>query len=120
VRIIGDGWFALDPDAFFEPQPRRLTDASDPLAEGITDISTPYQRPEALGDGWVRARATFRIDPREDRLRLALSAPGIASRSGAVDIRAVRLTYRRPPLSWAEWRRVVREELRNAWQRLGL
>lgn len=120
VRIVGDGWFALEQDAFFEPQPRRLTDASDPLAEGVTDIHTAYQKPENVGDGWYRARATFVLDPREERLRFALSAPGIASRTGAVDIRAVRLTYKRPPRSGAEWRRVLTEELRNAWYRLGL
>ncbi|MEN9558721.1 MAG: hypothetical protein RL141_1090 [Candidatus Parcubacteria bacterium] len=118
VRIIGDGWFAFSPEAFFEPQPRRLTDASDPLAEGVTDIRTPYMRPEDLGDGWVRARATFQLDPRADRVRLALSAPGVLSRSGAVDIRRVRLTYRRPPRSWPEWRRVITEELRNAVRRI--
>lgn len=118
VRIVGDGWFALSPEAFFTPQPRRMTDGSDPLAEGVTTIHTPYLRPLALGDGWFQATTTFQLDPREDRLRFALAAPGILSRTGAVDIRNIRLTYRRPPLSWEEWQRVLKEELRNAWYRL--
>lgn len=118
VRLIGDGWFSFSPDAWFAPQPRRITDGSDPLREGMTRIVTPYQRPEAIGDGWYRAKAVFALDPTQDTLRIALSTPGIVSRNGAVDIRHVRLTYQRPPLSWDEWRRVVWLEVRNAWRRL--
>lgn len=118
VRIIGDGWFAFSPDAWFAPQPRRITDASDPLNEGVTAVRTPYVRPVALGDGWYRGNATFPLTPDQDRVRLALSAPGLLTRAGAVDIRRVRLTYRRAPLSWNEWWRVLREEARNALRRL--
>ena len=118
IRIIGDGWFAFSPDAWFAPQPRRLTDASDPVREGVTSVLTPYRKPEDLGDGWYRGRAIFKLTPDQDRVRLALSAPGLLTRAGAVDIRHVRLTYRRAPLSWDEWWRVVREEARNAVRRL--
>lgn len=118
VRVVGDGWFSFTPDAWFAPQPRRMTDATDPVKEGITHVVTPYERPQDIGDGWVRAVARFRLEPSQDRIRLALSAPGLLSRSGAVDIRRVTLTYRRPPLSWNEWWRVVRHEAVNAIRRL--
>lgn len=117
VRIIGDGWFALAPNAFFTPQPRRVTDAMDPAAEGIAAVLTPYERPRPLAGGWYVARARFALDPSQDRIRLALSVPNIFTRAGAVDIRRMRLTYRRPPLSWSEWWRVIRQEAVNAWKR---
>jgi hypothetical protein len=118
IRVIGDGYFAFAPESFFVPQPRRVTSFTDPDAEGIDAILTPYERPEDLGDGWYRGTASFAIDPARDHLRFALSAPALLTRAGAVDIRRVRLTYRRPPLSFSEWLRIVRQELANAWRRV--
>jgi hypothetical protein len=118
VRIIGDGWFAFSRDAFFSPEPRRVTDQTSLDREGINGVLAPYVRPESLGDGWYRATISLALDPSLDHVRLALSAPGITSRSGSVDIRRVTLTYTRPPLSWNEWFRVVRQELANAWHRI--
>lgn len=118
VRIVGDGWFSFSPAAFFAPQPRRITDASDPQAEGIQAVLTPYVRPVDLGEGWKRATLRFHLDPSQDHIQLALSVPGIASRNTSVDIREVHLTYRRPPLSWSEWWRVLRREVSNALHRL--
>jgi hypothetical protein len=118
VRVVGDGWFALTQSAFFTPEPRRVTDQLDPLAEDLLGILTPYERPQALGDGWYRGRVSFSLMPGEDRVRLALSTPGIGNRSGAVDIRRVTLTYTRPALSRDEWWRRVRQEFVNGWYRL--
>jgi hypothetical protein len=118
IRVIGDGYFAFAPESFFVPQPRRVTSFTDPDAEGIDAILTPYERPEDLGDGWYRGTASFSVDPARDHLRFALSAPALLTRAGAVDIRRVTLTYRRPPLSFSEWLRVVRQELANAWRRV--
>ncbi|MBD3251600.1 hypothetical protein GF380_04080 [Candidatus Uhrbacteria bacterium] len=117
LRVVGDGWFAFEPKAFFAPHPRRLTSWTDPEAEGIDAILTPYTRPEPLEDGWYRTSVNFDIDPRNDHLRFAVSAPNIETRGGAVDIRHVRLTYRRPPLSGSEWWRVLKMEIMNALRR---
>jgi hypothetical protein len=118
MRIIGDGWFSFSADAWFAPQPRHITDATDPAAEGITRVLTPYERPEDLGGGWYRAHASFALDPAQDVFRMALSAPGLLTRSGAVDIRRVTLTYQRPSLYGDEWWYVIRQEAVNAWRRL--
>ncbi|OGL79103.1 hypothetical protein A3E39_02560 [Candidatus Uhrbacteria bacterium RIFCSPHIGHO2_12_FULL_60_25] len=118
MRVIGDGWFSFTPEAFFAPQPRRVTDFTDPDREGIDAILTPYIRPVAIGDDWYRATVRFAIDPTSDHLRLALSAPNVLTRAGAVDVRRFRLTYRRPPLTWSEWWRVLRQEAVNAWRRM--
>jgi hypothetical protein len=118
IRIIGDGYFALAEDVFFLPEPRRVTAWLDPEREGIDAIVTPYVRPQALGDGWYLASLSFRPDPQDDELRFALSVPGIAERAGAVDIRRIRLTYRREPLSWSAWWKLIRQEGRNALSRL--
>jgi hypothetical protein len=53
-----------------------------------------------------------------DTLRFVLSAPGIASRLGAVDIRNISVAYRRPALSFDAWWGVLRQEAVNAWHRL--
>lgn len=118
VRMIGDGFFAFTPEAFFVPQPRRVTVFTDVEREGIVGVITPYQRPIALGDGWYRSTLRFALDPSRDHVRFALSAPGVLEYGTAVDIRRVRLTYRRPSLSWSEWLRVLRIEAANAWHRL--
>jgi len=118
IRVIGDGWFAFKPEAFFAPHPRRITAWTDPDTEGIDAVVTPYARPTPLEDGWYRGTVRFKLDPARDHSRFALSAPGLLTRAGAVDIRRVTLTYRRPPLSASEWFRVVRQEIANAWHRI--
>ncbi len=119
IRFIGDGWFALQPGAFFEPKPKRFTDGTNLSLEGIHGVLTPYVQPQELGDGWYRAHFTFPLtDPSMDTLRFVLSSPGIASRLGAVDIRNVAIRYERPAMSFRAWFHVLRQELANAWHRI--
>lgn len=118
MRFVGDGYFAFRPDAFFEPKPRRLTDGTDLDAERIDAVLTDYTRPEDLGDGWYRSTFRFALNPTLDRLRFVLSAPGVVARSAAVDVRRIKLEYRRPAANYADWFRVLRQELANAWHRL--
>ncbi|MEO5928270.1 MAG: hypothetical protein ABIO72_06090 [Patescibacteria group bacterium] len=118
IRFVGDGWFALRPEAYFDPKPKRLTDATDLDAEHINGILTSYTAPDELGDGWYRAKQTFTLDPSLDRLRFVLSAPGVLSRVGAVDIRRVNLTYHREALTFSGWIDLVHREIVNAWHRL--
>jgi len=118
VRFIGDGYFALRPEAFFEPQPRRLTDGTDLNAERMDAVLTDYAKPEDIGNGWFRATFRFSLNPTLDNLRFVLSAPGVVARSAAVDVRRVILEYRRPAASLDDWFRVLRQELANAWRRL--
>jgi hypothetical protein len=118
VRIVGDGYFSFTPKAFFVPQPRRVTVFTDPNAEGIRAILTPYKRPQAIGNGWYRTTIHFALDPSRDHSRFALSIPGALANNASLDIRRVVLTYKRPPLDLKEWFHVVRQELVNAWRRL--
>lgn len=118
MRVIGDGFFALREEAFFEPKPRRLSDGTNLVRDRIDAVLTPYARPEALGDGWFRARAEFILDPSLDRLRFVLSAPGVSARAAAVDIRRIDVTYRRKAFSPDDWWRILARELANAWHRL--
>ncbi len=118
IRIISDGFFALTESAFFEPEPRRLKPETHGLQEGLEAVLTDYQSATDLGDGWVLARATFQIPENADMLRFVLSAPGIRSRAGAVDIRKMTLTYRRPPMNFRGWWNILYSEARNAYHRL--
>lgn len=118
VRLIGDGYFAVDPSALYLPKPRRLTDASRPLEEGIRAVLTPYRGAAPLSDGWLVATTTFALDGMQDRPRLTLSLPGILGRQATLDIRAATLEYQRPPLSWDEWWQVVKRELVSVWRRI--
>lgn len=118
VRLIGDGYFSVTERALYLPKPRRLTDASRPLEEGILAVLTPYQGAQQREDGWLAATTTFVLDGFQDRPRITLSLPGVLSREGALDIRAATITYQRPPLSWKEWWRVVRREMAQVWRRL--
>lgn len=118
IRLVSDGFFALEQDAFFELQPRRLTPETDGIAEGLTAVRTDYEKSEDLGDGWRRARMTFDVPPNAETVRLVLGASGIASRAGSVDVRRIKITYRRSSMSLSNWQSVMMSELRNAWRRL--
>lgn len=119
VQIFGDGFFAFEPEASFLPKPRRLTDQSDPMSEGITVIKTPYLPPEVLQDGWVRLSATVPLAKETNRLRWTLGLPGITTRNGSVDIRGAQLTYTRRPLrTLNDWKLFIRREAAAAWHRL--
>jgi hypothetical protein len=117
VRVIGDGFFALDPTAEFAPRPRRLTVDADPAGEGITAVLTPYEQPVALGDGWYRVSAHFALWNTTDQ-KFSLALPSIISRDGAFDIRAASISYHRPPLSMSQLLVTLRRELRAILDRL--
>jgi hypothetical protein len=118
VRMLGDGFFALDRDAAFFPRPRRLTPEADPAAEGIVAVLTPYIPATDLGDGWWHVEASWNIASATDALKFSLGLPGIVTRNGAFDIRRMTLTYRRPPIGFSELLSQLRRELSAAWHRL--
>jgi hypothetical protein len=118
VRFVLDGFAAFRRDAFFEPKPRRFTDGTDVDAEGIDAVITPYVMPELLADGWYRATYHIALEPQMDTLRFVLSAPGIASRLGSIDVRRVEIAYGRPAEHLLDWLKTMRQELANAWNRL--
>lgn len=118
VRLIADGYFALEESALFLPNPRRLTAESRPKEEGIVAVITPYLKPKTLSQGWYKASASFRMMGDPDTIKFSLAAPGIRSRSGAIDIRDFTISYTRPALSWKEWVQSVRREIISAWKRL--
>lgn len=118
VRFIGDGFFALSSQAFFEPKPRRLTDATEMNADGLVAVVTPFVRPSELGDGWYRAQARFALRPGQEQLRFVLSAPGMAARAAAVDIKKIRITYARDQRDAQTWWNILRQEVAQAWRRL--
>jgi hypothetical protein len=118
IRFVADGYFAFSPEAFFEPLPRRLAPETNGKAEGLQAVLTSYSRVEDLGDGWKRARLSFPVTKELDTLRFVLSAPGIASRAGSVDIRHITLTYHRDPVSLKTWWSLLLAEAKRAWHRL--
>lgn len=120
VRIISDGFFALSEDAFFEPEPRRLKPETHGINEGLEAVLTDYKGVEKLENGWVKAKAVFKIPTDADMLRFVLSAPGLRSRAGAVDIRKMTITYRRAPMNMQTWWQVMYNEARNAYHRMWL
>ncbi|MFA5129480.1 MAG: hypothetical protein WC477_01010 [Patescibacteria group bacterium] len=117
LRIVGDGYFSLRQNAFFVPQPRRVTASMQPQQEGIYAIASPYERPAVFDDGWMSSTIHFTIEPSQDIIRFVLSAPGIQSGS-SVDIRRIRLKYHRPPYRLNEWVHLIRQEMVNAWRRI--
>ncbi len=118
VRLISDGFFALSESAYFEPEPRRLKPETNGTAEGLKAVLTDYKKIEQLNDGWMRAKADFTIPESADMIRLVLSAPGIGSRAGSIDIRSIKFTYIREPMNWKTWWQVLYKEIKNAWNRL--
>lgn len=118
MRFIGDGWFALRPEAYFVPKPKRFSAGTELDKEGVRTVLTDYQKPTVLSDGWLQSTFEYEIEPQVDGLRFVLSSPGIASRMGAVDIRKISIRYTRPIQGWSDWWKIVKHELANAWRRL--
>lgn len=118
VRVIGDGYFALEESALFFPSPRRLTAESDPAKEGIRAVLTPYKKPVPKDGAFSFATAAFDVSGQGDKLQFSLAAPGIDRTNGAVDIRRVSLAYSRPPLTIGEWFERMKQEIRLALARL--
>lgn len=120
MRYIGDGFFAFDPAQLFLPMPRRFTDASDPLTEGIDAILTSYERPTVLNDGWVRVRVEFALPIPHEREKISFTAPGLFARGGAIDVRDVGIEYQRSPFTFAEMGDILFREMHAAWKRIWL
>lgn len=120
MRIIGDGFFAFSPQALFLPSPRRLTDASDPLGEGIQAVITPYVAPTRTDDGWWRVLLNTSISPQDARPKLTMAAPGILSRQGSIDIRYAELTYLRTVSSFTDWLPIMRAQAHRILKRFAL
>lgn len=119
IRLLGDGFFAFDRDRLFYPVPRRLTDDSDPIAEGVQVIYTSYIPPLDLGGGWKKIQEHFPLNTEAGQsIRVTMSAPGIHDRNGTVDVRAGTIRYIRPALNWHAWFLILQRELRAAWHRL--
>lgn len=118
ARLVLDGYYALDRAAFFEPQPRKLAPETDAQAEGLEAVITPYQRSYSAGNGWRKSVLTFQIPENSENVRLVLSAPGVASRAGAVDVHNVQVTFIRDPITWNNWWKLILSELKAAWRRL--
>lgn len=119
LLLYGDGFFAFEAEALFLPKPRRLTDQSDPIAEGIEVIQTSYIPPQVLPDGWIRLTADVPLLQDIDRVRWTLGLPGITTRQGWVDIRRADVRYtRHPARTWHDWWKLGRRELAAAWHRL--
>ncbi len=118
IRIIGDGYFALAPELLFLPAPRRLTEASHPVEEGVRAILTSYIPPRPLEDGWYTSFHVYPLTARPGTLRLTLGAPGIREREASIDVRAFRLLYQRSALSSRDWLLAIWRELASAWRAL--
>lgn len=116
VWLLGDGYVSWSKEALFFPQVRRLTDKTRFREEGVRAVATGYRSPTPLGDGWYQATAEFRLNQERDRLKLVLAAPGIAQRGTSIDVRRIRVTYRRPPRETSWWP-AIRTELVRAWHR---
>lgn len=118
IRLISDGFFSFARESFFEPEPRHMSVQTDGRKEGLQAVLTSYERVEDLGDGWKRATFDFPITHDAETLRFVLSAPGIASRAGSVDIRRVQVSFRREAVAFDTWWKQLLEEAKRAWRRL--
>lgn len=116
VWLLGNAYTSWSKDALFFPTIQRFTEYTRLEEEGIRAVATTYQSPEVLDDGWYRAQTTFALDPRLDRAKLVLAAPGVARRGEKVDIRRVLVRYERAPRRESWWQ-ALRAELSRAWNR---
>ncbi len=118
IRYVLDGYVAFQKDAFFEPKPRRFTDATLVDPEHLDAVLTTYVPPVQLPDGWLKSTFHLPLQPNADVLRVTISAPGLMERAGSVDIRQMQITYQRQAGSLKDWAMTLRQELANAWHRL--
>ncbi|MBU2565947.1 hypothetical protein KKG46_00100 [Patescibacteria group bacterium] len=118
IRIIADGFFTFTETSFFEPQPRRFTADTSGADEGIMAVLTDYDKVQHLDGEWVAASSSFTVPKNVDTMRFVLSAPGIVSRAGAVDIRNITMRFHRQPMTFVSWWNLILDDARRLWHRL--
>lgn len=82
VILSGNRLFSLSPDAFFNPDPKRIDKYLNIAAEGVAYVLADYKRPLELEDGWRIATGSFNLANayREDlQYGFILSVPGLKS-----------------------------------------
>lgn len=113
IKIVGDGKFSFSRDAFFDPDPVRLTGLTDLDALGIDYVLTTYTSPDREGD-WYKQTAEFEIASiqTEDRdATFTLSAPLIGEEQNTVDIHAINLVFEKDPMTFKQFLGAIRERL---------
>lgn len=113
IKIVGDGKFAFSRDAFFDPDPVRLSALTDLDALGIDYIITTYQSPEREGN-WYRQEAIFSVEEvrnEENDATFSFSAPLIGEGQNTVDIHAINLRFEKDPMTFKEFLGAIRERL---------
>lgn len=105
IRITGDGLFAFTRDSFFNPYPIKLGATTDLEARGIQAVLATYQPPHDLGEGWKRATAEIDLTTvavEDGAIKLVFSAPQIANVDGVIDIRRIRISFHKEPMSFGD------------------
>lgn len=113
IKIVGDGKFAFSRDAFFDPDPVRLSTLTDLDALGIDYVITSYKSPKRKGN-WYEQTAEFDVNEIRDGnndAKFIFSAPLIGEGQNTVDIHAINLRFEKDPMTFKEFLGAIRERL---------
>ncbi|MBU1126638.1 hypothetical protein KJ758_03435 [Patescibacteria group bacterium] len=116
IKITGRGKYALSADAFFEPDPIKLTYNSDLEVLGVNYILAGYSAPQER-EGWLANPTShyteFNVDEiKQDNgsAKFILSVPGIED-GGWVDLHKITLTFKKDPITFWQFLAELRERL---------
>lgn len=113
IRIAGDGKFAFSEDAFFDPDPVRLSVLTNLDALHVDYIIATYTPPEEEGN-WKKQ--TVRFNTNEMRIvdgstTFALSAPLIAENKYLADIHAINVRFINDRMTFSDFLLAIRHLL---------
>ncbi|OGL95871.1 hypothetical protein A2348_00475 [Candidatus Uhrbacteria bacterium RIFOXYB12_FULL_58_10] len=102
LEVTADGHVAFSQDAYFNPDPARLTHNTDLDRLGVNYVLAEYVSPERVGD-WYVARATFDTDRLvldDSSWKFVISAPGIKDLGASLTVGRVDMIWTREPFQW--------------------
>lgn len=108
-----DGHIAFSPEAWFNPDPVRLSANTDLDRLGVDFVIAAYDPPRQVGE-WLVKTASFDTSLMsfdDDTWKFVISTPGIEDATGELFIHAINMEWLRPPLTWRKIIDEIKERL---------
>ncbi|MFA5946956.1 MAG: hypothetical protein WC813_02945 [Patescibacteria group bacterium] len=101
VKVTGEGFFALADALFFAPEPAGFTNFT--AAPEAFKALIAYFPPQMKEGDWRVATSTFdlrTLAKERGAYKFVLSAPLVKEKDGGVNIHAIDITFKKPPLTF--------------------
>ncbi len=113
TMVRSDGHIAFSPEAWFNPDPIRLSADTDLDRLNVDFVMATYTPPKVVGEWFVQTVSfdTSQIVKEEGTSKFAISAPGVAELQTALLLGAIHMTWTKEPLTWRRFTDEIKEAI---------